>query len=263
ALAELSARDLSDLEVAVIMIDGIEIASQCCVVALAITTDGRKVPVGLWLGDTENKTVVTNLLADLSARGLDATGGLLVVIDGAKALAAGVRKVFGPQALVQRCVLHKRRNVAGHLPDELARSVDWRLARAFSNPDWRKGLEAARRLAAELRADHPDTAASLAEGLDDMFTVRRLGIDGRLALTLTSTNPIESMISVARTAMGRVKRWKDGSMKKRWTAAGMLEAERSFRRVKGCKEMPTLVAALRRHVGSGDVTPPNYAEEAA
>jgi transposase-like protein len=265
ALAELMTRDLSGLEVTVVMIDGIEIAGSCCVVALVITTDGTKVPVGLWLGDTENKTVVTNLLADLVARGLDASGGLLVVIDGAKALAAGVAKVFGAQALVQRCVLHKRRNVAGHLPDELARRVDGRLAGAFPNPDPAKGLDAARRLAAELRADHPDAAASLAEGLDDMFTVRRLGIEGRLALTLTltSTNPIESMISVARTAMSRVKRWKDGSMKKRWTAAGMLEAERSFRRVKGCKEMPALVAALHRHVGSSDLTPTNYAEEAA
>jgi putative transposase len=263
AMAELMARDLAGLDVAVVMIDGIEIAGSCCVVALVICTDGTKVPVGLWLGDTENKTIVTNLLADLVARGLSAEGGLLVVIDGAKALAAGVRRVFGDQALVQRCTLHKRRNVADHLPEDLARSVDWRLARAFNNPDAAKGLDAARRLAAELQADHPDAAASLAEGLDDMFTVRRLGVDGRLALTLTNTNCIESMISVARTAMGRVKRWKDGSMKKRWVAAGMLEAERSFRRVKGCKEIESLVTALRRHVAKETVTPTEYDQQAA
>lgn len=154
--------------------------------------------------------MVTNLLADLVSRELDASGGLLVVIDGAKALAAGVRKVFGDRALVQRCTIHKRRNVKDHLPNELGRSVDVRLARAFRNPDAAKGLQAARRLAAELQADHTDAAASLIEGLDDMFTVRRLGIDGRLALTLTNTNCIESIISGARTAMGRVKRWKDG-----------------------------------------------------
>jgi putative transposase len=138
-MAELIARDLSELAVAVAMIDGVEIAGQCCVVAMVICTDGTKVPVGLWLGDTENKTVVTNLLADLQARGLSAEGGLLAVIDGAKALAAGVRKVFGDQALVQRCTLHKRRNVKDHLPDELGRSVDWRLARAFKKPDPAKG----------------------------------------------------------------------------------------------------------------------------
>jgi putative transposase len=268
ALGELMARDLSDVEVAVVMIDGIIVAGQCCVVALVICADGTKVPVGLWLGDTENKTVVTALLADLVARGLNAEGGLLVVIDGAKALAAGVAKVFGNQALIQRCTLHKRRNVTDHLPGELAKTIDWRLAQAFNHPDPAKGLDAARRIAVELKADHPDASASLLEGLEDMFTVRRLGVSGRLALTLTNTNCIESMISVAQRAMGRVTRWKDGSMKKRWVAAGMLEAQRSFRRVKGCKEMPTLIAAVqaeiaRRSATDESVTPHNYDQTAA
>jgi putative transposase len=263
ALAELMARDLSGLEVAVIMIDGLEIAGQCCVVALVITTDGTKVAVGLWLGDTENKTVVTGLLADLVARGLSADGGLLAVLDGAKALAAGVKKVFGEQAQIQRCTLHKRRNVKGYLPKELGSKIDWRLARAFAESDPAKGLDQAKRIAGELKADHPDAAASLLEGLEEMFTVRRLGVSGRLAATLTNTNCIESMISVARTTMGNVKSWKDGSMKKRWVAAGMLEAERNFRRVRGCKEMPTLVAALRRHVNAETVTPDNYDQAAA
>jgi putative transposase len=262
SLAELMARDLSGLEVAVIMIDGLEIAGQCVVVALAICADGTKVPVGLWLGDTENKTVVTGLLADLSARGLAAEGGLLAVLDGAKALAAGVKKVFGEKAQIQRCTLHKRRNVKGYLPKELGSKIDWRLARAFADPDPAKGLDQAKRIVGELKADHPDGAASLLEGLEEMFTVRRLGVGGRLATTLTNTNCIESMISVARTTMGNVTSWKDGSMKKRWVAAGMLEAERNFRRVRGCKEMPTLVAALRRHIET-DVTPDNYDQAAA
>lgn len=262
ALQQLMARDLSDLDVAVVMIDGIEIAGQCCVAALLITTDAKKIPVGLWLGDTENKTVVTHLLADLVSRGLSAEGGLLLVIDGAKALAAGVKKVFGDNALVQRCTLHKRRNVAGHLPDDLAKTIDWRLARAFSNSDPDKGLETARRLARDLEADHPDAAASLREGLDEMFTVRRLGVGGRLAATLCCTNAIESMISIARTTMRNVKHWRDGQMKKRWVAAGLLEAERSFRRVKGCKDMGILVTALRRHAGVSD-TAKEYADEAA
>lgn len=261
ALAELMGRDLSDLDVAVVMIDGIEVAGQCLAAALVITTEGQKIPVGLWLGDTENKVVVTDLLADLVARGLRTEGGLLVVIDGAKALAAGVRKVFGDKALVQRCTLHKRRNVGGYLPKEIAGRIDHRLAVCFNHPDPAKGLARARALAVELERDQPDAAASLREGLEDMFTVRRLGLSGRLAKTLTNTNCIESMISVARTVMGNVKRWKDGSMKKRWVAAGVLEAERSFRRVKGCKEMPVLVAALRSNTGS--VSGPEYDEEAA
>ncbi len=262
ALAELMARDLSGLDVAVLMVDGIEVAGQCGVASLVVTTDGTKVPVGLWLGDTENKTVVTALLADLVARGLDAEAGLLVVIDGAKALAAGVAKVFGEKAVVQRCILHKRRNVRGHLPAELGEKVDRRLALIFANPDPAKGLDAAKRLAAELKADHPDAAASLLEGLEDMFALRRLCIGGNLAEMLTCTNAIESMISVARTTMRNVTNWRDGEMKKRWVAAGMLEAQRSFRRIRGYKQMPVLVAALRRHAGV-PVTPPGYDQQAA
>ncbi len=261
ALEELMSRDLGELDVVVLMVDGVNFAEACCVVALAITSDGTKVPVGLWLGDTENKTVVTALLADLVARGLDASGGLLVVIDGAKALAAGVRKVFGDQALVQRCQLHKRRNVADHLPKETQPWVDRKLATAFANPDPDAGLRAAKDLARSLERAHPDAAASVREGLEEMFTVRRLGVGDRLARTLTSTNPIESMISISRTTARNVKRWRDGTMVKRWCAAGMVNAQRSFRRVKGCKDMPVLVAALRRHVEG--VTPACKDEEAA
>lgn len=260
ALDELLARDLAELDAAVLMVDGIVVAGQCCVAALLITTDGRKVPVGLYLGDTENKTVVTDLLADLVARGLSAERGLLVVIDGGKALARAVDKVFGQHVQIQRCTLHKRRNVAGYLPKDLAGRIDRRLAAAFNQPDPAAGLARAKTIAAELEADHPDAAASLREGLADMFTVRRLGVDGRLARSLTTTNCIESMISIARTTMANVKRWRDGRMKKRWAAAGMLEAERSFRRIKGCREMPILVTALRQATG---VRPTKYDEEAA
>ena len=254
AMSELMERDLSGLDVAVLMIDGLDVAGSCVVVSLVITTDGTKVPVGLWLGDTENKTVVTALLADLVSRGLDTESGVLCVIDGAKALAAGIKKVFGDAAAIQRCVLHKRRNVEGHLPQELAGAMSKRLALIFAQPNAAKGLAAAKSLAKELEADHPDAAASLREGLDDMFTVRRLGVGGTLAETLTSTNCIESMISIAKRTTGRVTKWKDGSMKKRWIAAGMLEAERSFRRVRGYKGMPKLVDALQRELAS-KVTP--------
>jgi transposase-like protein len=263
ALAELMARNLTDLDVAVLMIDGLDVAGQCCVVALVITTDGTKVPVGLWLGDTENKTVVSGLLADLVARGLDTHKGILCVLDGGKALAAGVKKVFGAEAMIQRCVIHKRRNVTGHLPKELGATVDKRLALIFAQPDATKGLDAAKGLAKELEADHPDAAASLREGLEDMFTVRRLGVTGPLAKTLTNTNCIESMISIARRTTGRVTKWKDGSMKKRWVAAGMLEAERSFRRVRGHADMTKLIAALERSTKDVAVIPNEYDQAAA
>ncbi len=253
ALDELMSRDLSELDVVALMLDGVHFAEQCCVVALAIGGDGTKTPVGLWLGDTENKTIVTALLADLVDRGLSVDGGLLIVIDGAKALAAAVRKVFGDTALVQRCTLHKRRNVTDYLPKDQQAFIDRKLAIAFANPDPDKGLRAAQALARALENQHPDAAASIREGLPEMFTVRRLGITGRLATTLTTTNPCESMISIARDTTRNVKRWRDGKMIKRWMAAGMLNAERSFRRIKGHKSMPTLVAALARH--TANVTP--------
>jgi len=247
ALAELMARDLSGEDIKVLMIDGEHLAERCVVVALAITADGTKKPVGLWDGSTENKTVVRALLADLVERGLNVDDGLLVVCDGAKALAAGVRAVFGDTALIQRCTLHKRRNIADHLPDKDKAWVDAKLVKAFGHPDPEQGLRNAKQLAAQLDKSYPGAAASLREGLEEMFTVARLGIDGRLAKTLTTSNPVESMISIARTTNRNVTRWRDGQMVLRWTAAGMLNAERSFRRIKGFKQMSRLVDALRRH----------------
>ena len=247
ALAELLNRDLGPLDIKVLMVDGEHLAEHLAVVALAITADGTKVPVGLWEGSTENATVVKHLLADLVARGLDATDGLLVVIDGAKALSSAVTAVFGAQAAIQRCTVHKRRNVADHLPEAERGWVDIKLGRIFANPDPAAGLRDAKALAAALARKHPGAAASLREGLQEMFTVTRLGITGTLARTLTTSNPIESMISIARTTNRNVTHWRDGQMVLRWTAAGMLNAERSFRRVKGYRQMPTLVAALYRH----------------
>jgi transposase-like protein len=248
ALDALLSRDLSALAPLVLMIDGTDFGGATCVVALAVTGDGTKVPVGLRVGDTENKTVVAALLADLVARGLDTSGGLLVVIDGAKALASAVAAVFGELAVVQRCTLHKRRNVADHLPKKDRESVDARLRGAFADPDPHSGLRKARLLAGELDKVQPDAASSLREGLEDMFTVRRLGIDGTLARTLTCTNMIESMISIAATTCRNVKHWQDkGDMRRRWCAAGLLEAERQFRRVRGHRQLPQLADALRRH----------------
>jgi putative transposase len=229
-------------------------AERCVVVALAITADGTKVPVGLWDGSTENKAVVRSLLADLVERGLAVDDGLLVVLDGAKALSAAVREVFGDKALIQRCTLHKRRNLADHLPDKEQAWVDAKLVKAFAHPDPDAGLRNAKSLAAQLDKNYPSAAASLREGLDEMFTVARLGIDGRLAKTLTTSNPVESMISIARTTNRNVTRWRDGQMVLRWTAAGMLNVERSFRRIKGHKQMPQLVAALHRHAHPETVT---------
>ncbi len=209
-----------------------------------------KVPVGLWEGDTENATVVRDLLADLVARNLSYEEGILCVLDGSKALAAGVRRVFGDHAVVQRCTLHKRRNLGDYLGKDLAKVTDRKLARAFNDEDWRRGLQVARGIASQLQRQHPSAAASLREGLEEMFTVRRLGVPDPLARTMSCTNIVESMISVVRDLSGRVKNWRDATMVRRWVGTGMLEAERSFRRVRGCKDMAVLVKAVRAEVAS-------------
>lgn len=269
-LAELLSSDLSVHDAAVLMIDGIVFHECCCVVALVITADGTKIPVGVWEGDTENTTVVKHLLADLVDRGLRFEEGLLVVIDGGKALAAGVKRVFGKHAVVQRCVLHKRRDVSDYLAPELARRVDRQLACAFNDPGWSRGLKVAKGLATQLEREHPSAPASLREGLDDMFTVRRLGASDRLARSLSCTNAIESMISTVRLVSSGVKRWRDPAMVRRWVGTGMIEAERSFRRIKGCKEMKPLVDAVHAEVAAriaeekGDAdTPAKYDQTAA
>ena len=262
ALTELLARDLSGLDTAVLMIDGLNVAGQMITVAVIITADGTKVPVGLVLGDTENTVVVTDLLADLVARGLRYDHGIVAVLDGSKALRKAVVKVFGERALIQRCTLHKRRNVIGYLPVDDRDAIDRRLAAAFAQPDPAKGLAACRNLARQLDVQHPDAAASLREGLEEMFTVAGLGVTGRLRRSLTNTNCIESMISITRTTTGRVKHWRDGTMKKRWIAAGMLEAERSFRRLKGHADMPAFVAAVARATTPAAVTPTTYTQVA-
>ena len=248
ALEELLGRDLSELELAVVMIDGIDLADVTHVVALGITTDGTKVPLSLREGSTENATVATALLADLVDRGLRLTDEQLYVLDGAKALRKAVRDVAGARALVQRCQIHKSRNVCGHLPDRERAWVRAKLRKAWTDPDHARALASLKALAAQLEKVHPDAAGSLREGMEETLTLTRLGVTGALRRTLSSTNCIESMFDTVRTTQRNVKRWRDGDMRLRWTAAGMAEAQRGFRRVKGHRDLPKLIHAIRREL---------------
>jgi putative transposase len=237
ALCELMARRLDDVRLAVMMLDGLEIADRTHVVALGITTDGVKIPLGLWEGSTENATLARALLSDLVDRGLDAGQAILFVIDGGKALRRAITDVFGEHALVHRCHRHKERNVCDLLPERDRDQVRARIRAAWSLTD---PLLAERRLellASELDRTWPDAAGSLREGLKDTLTLMRLGITGKLAATLSSTNPCESMIEIVRYTQRNVKRWQDGDMRKRWTAAGMLVAEQQFRRIIGYRDL--------------------------
>jgi putative transposase len=247
-LIELMSRPLGDLRLAVLMLDGIELKGRCCVVALGIDTDGVKHPLGLWDGSTENATVATTLLANLVERGLDTGQGVLVVLDGAKALRKAVRDVLGSDTPVQRCVRHKERNVLAHLPDRDRPLVRRRLRQAWALDDHAAALERLRLLACELEHSHPGAAASLREGMEETLTITRLGVRGRLKRTLASTNPCESMIETVRRTSRNVKRWQSGDMCLRWTAAGMLEAERQFRRIIGHPELAQLTLAVERDI---------------
>jgi putative transposase len=254
ALEELLGRDLSELELAVVMIDGIDLADITHVVALGITTDGTKVPLSLREGSTENATVATALLADLVDRGLRLSEEQLYVLDGAKALRKAVRDVAGHRALVQRCQIHKSRNVCGHLPERERAWVRAKLRKAWTDPDHDRALASLKALAAQLEKVHPDAAGSLREGMEETLTLTRLGVTGTLRRTLSSTNCIESMFDTVRTAQRNVKRWRDGDMRLRWTAAGMAEAQRGFRRVKGHRDLPKLINAIRRDLKLTDPT---------
>jgi len=245
ALSELMSRRLDDVRLAVMMLDGLELQGRTNVVCLGITTEGVKIPLGLWEGSTENATVATALLSDLVERGLDPAQGILFVIDGAKALRKAIRNVFG-QAPVQRCVRHKERNVIDHLPERERPSVKQRLRRAWALDDHARALDQLRQLAGELERTYPGAAGSLREGLEETLTLTRLGVTGSLKRTLESTNPCESMLEIVRRTQRNVKRWSSGEMALRWTAAGMLEAERQFRKIIGYRDLATLVVAIER-----------------
>jgi putative transposase len=249
ALAELMARRLEDMRLAVMMLDGLEIAGRVHVVALGITTEGVKVPLGLWEGSTENATLARSLLADLVDRGLDPGQAILFVLDGGKALRRAIKDVFGEHALVHRCHRHKERNVCDLLPERDRARILARIRGAWALTDAQEAEQQLERLADELERSWPDAAASLREGLSETLTLMRLEITGKLAKTLASTNPIESMIGIVRHTQRNVKCWQEGDMRKRWSAAGMLQAEQQFRRIIGYSDLAKLVTAIeRRHL---------------
>ena len=221
ALGELMSRQLADLRLAVMMLDGLELKGRMMIVALGITTEGVKIPLGLWEGSTENATVATSLLSDLVERGLDPEQGMLFVLDGSKALRKAVRSVFG-EVPVQRCLWHKERNVTQHLPERDRPPIKARMRKAWRETEYPRALE--------------------------QLTLIKLGIRGKLRRTLESTNPCESMIDTVRTTQRNVKHWSSGEMGLRWTAAGMLEAEKQFRKVIGYTDLPRLAVAIERRL---------------
>jgi len=239
-------RPLEGLDLPALILDGIEFAGHVLTVALGVDVEGRKHVLGLREGSSENAEVCTALLAELVERGLEPGRWRLVVMDGSKALARAVRSVLGKAALIQRCQLHKVRNVLGHLPEGKHALVRTAMREAYRCGDAELARTKLLALAARLRREHPGAAASLREGLEETLTVLRLGLPELLRRSLATTNAVESLFSGVRRIVRNVKRWRDGSMAVRWAGAGAIEASRKFKRLKGHRSMPLLVEALRR-----------------
>lgn len=244
---ELFTRALGETDIAVLMIDGVDVGGHTVVVALGIDRTGRKHVLGLRQGATENTAVVKGLLEELLGRGLRTDRPMLVVTDGAKALRKAVQDVLGSDTPVQRCTVHKRRNVLEHLAKSERPWVSRRLSRAYNLTDAGMARTELLKLVEELRSVNPSAARSLEEGMDETLTVQRLNLPEQLRVSLRSTNIIESANNGVRDRTRNVKRWRDGLQVERWTAAGLLESEKSFRRIKGCAHMPVLVTALENY----------------
>ena len=262
ALVELLAAPLDGLDLVAFMVDGVHFGEHCCVVALGVGIDGTKHPLAVVEGSTENATLATDLIVGLRDRGLDVTKPILAVLDGSSALRRAVRDVFDAP-IIQRCQLHKIRNVKDKLPDRLKSVVERRMRAAYHAESTVAAEGLLDALARELDKNHPGAAASLREGLTETLIVLSLDVPPTLARTLRSTNAIESMISICRDRSGNVKNWQDGQMALRWCAAGMIEAGKQFRRVNGHLHLPALRDALQRHVAPGTVRTDCYNEHVA
>lgn len=243
-LKQLMERPLDKKKFCALLIDATPFEGQQIVAALGIGCDGTKTILGIWQGATENATVVGELLGDLMNRGFDFTEPRLYVLDGGKALHAAVKKYAGEAAPIQRCQVHKRRNVLDHLTDEDKPLVAGKLNAAYAMEDYAAAKQALDGLHSELTYLNPSAARSLAEGLDETLTVHRLHVPQQLRMTLASTNVIESAFSIVETVCRNVKRWHGGDQRERWIGSGLLIAEKQFRRVRGYKQIPILVRVL-------------------
>jgi transposase-like protein len=243
-LKQMMERRLEKKKFCALLVDATPFQGQQMVAALGIGCDGTKTILGIWQGATENATVVGELLGDLMNRGFDFTVPRLYVLDGGKALHAAVKKYAGELAPIQRCQVHKRRNVLDHVTDENKPVVAHKLNAAYAMEDYAAARQALDGLHRELMHLNPSAARSLAEGLEETLTVHKLEVPQQLRMTLASTNVIESAFSIVETVCRNVKRWHAGDQRERWIGSGLLIAEKQFRRVRGYKQIPTLIRIL-------------------
>lgn len=248
-LKELMQRDLSEYDIVVLFIDGKSFAEDELIIALGVTLTGEKIPLGFIQAATENETVVKAFLGNLIDRGLNIDEGLLCIIDGAKGLRCGIRKVFRDKAVIQRCQWHKRENVVDYLPK--AQKATWRkkLQRAYEKPTYEEARAAFHRLIPELQLLNESALASLKEGFEETLTLHRLGLFPNLGISCKTTNCIESLMALLEQYTGKVDHWRSSSQKHRWVATALLEIEPRLSRIKGYRYLPQLRLALKHHLG--------------
>jgi putative transposase len=243
-LKDMMERRLEKTRLCALLIDATPFEGQQMVVALGIAQDGRKTILGIRQGATENRTVVGELLGDLVNRGLDFTEPRLYVLDGGKALTAAVKKYAGESAAIQRCQVHKRRNVLDHLTEDQKSKVAKKLNLAYALEDHSAAKQALNALHRELMDLNPSAARSLGEGMEETLTVHRLRVPMQLRKTLASTNVIESAFSIVERVCRNVKHWHGGDQRERWVGSGLLVAQKQFRRITGYKQIPALIREL-------------------
>jgi transposase-like protein len=243
----MTSRDLSAISLCATIIDGIHVGEHLILIALGVDQAGDKHVLGVHEGASENESACAALIADLVARGVRTDRSMLFVVDGSKAIVAAIRKAFGRRALIQRCQVHKRRNVEDHLPEAMKTQVGRTMSTAYRCGDAEQAKKILRGLARQLERKHPSAAASLREGLDETLTVMQFKLPSYLERTLATTNPIEFVNGRIRKTTHNVTKWNGGSMAMRWVAVSLIEASKTFRKLRGYKGMPILVAALREH----------------
>lgn len=254
-LRHLLERPLDDIDLVVLVFDGIVIGNVTLVVGMGVDSKGKKHILGMWQGDTENSDVVKGLLDDLIRRGLDPNDNYLFVIDGSKALASAIRSFFGDDALIHRCQAHKKRNVQSYLSKSDGKVVGRRIEAAWKMRAYKKAREELIRIAKDLETRHPMAAASLREGMEETLTLHRLGLPALLRKSLRSTNIIESTFSLVRDLTRNVKYWSSTNMVHRWTGTSLLQAERRFHRIHGADHIQHLVSAVNNPPEPHDLPP--------
>lgn len=247
-LKELMQRDLSQYDIIALFIDGKSFAEDEMIIALAVTMDGEKIPLGFIQAATENERVVKEFLNGLLDRGLNIDQGLLCIIDGAKGLRSAIKKVFSDKAMVQRCQWHKRENVVSYLPKSLQPQWRNKLQRAYEKSSYEEAKAAMNRLKLELKLLNESALASLEEGFEETLSLHRLGLFPQLGISLKTTNCIESLMARVDEYTGKVDYWRNSSQKQRWIASALLEIEPRLRRIKGYRYLPSLRNALKHHL---------------